>query len=347
MMATIVERKSDVGVRYLVMVRLKGHPVQCATFTRKTDAKLWAAQTEAAIRQGRHFQTIEARKHTLADLIDRYVAEGFQHKPKSLGKQSGQLAWWKAELGAYLLADVTPARIAECRSKLLAGATMRGRSRSPATVNRYLAALGDCLTDAVREYQWLDANPMSRVKKLSEPKGRTRFLSDTERAALLKASIEGEPWLHPLVLVAMTSGGRQGELLGLRWPDVDLQRGAVIFRDTKNGETRSVPVAGSALEALRSLAKVRRLDDDRVFLVTQSRADKAFKRALARSGIEGFRFHDLRHTAASYLAMSGATLAEIAEVLGHKTLAMVKRYSHMTDQHTAGIVGRMHERFFA
>src|SRR5687768_17006577 len=119
-MAVIERRKRGDGKpSFRAKVRLKGHPPSSATFERLTDARTWGQQTEAAIREGRYFKSIEAKKHTLADLIDRYVASVLPTKPKSEKKQKSQLLWWKAELGDYLLIDVTPPLIASARDKLL------------------------------------------------------------------------------------------------------------------------------------------------------------------------------------------------------------------------------------
>jgi integrase len=139
-------------------------------------------------------------------------------------------------------------------------------------------------------------------------------------------------------------------LLGLQWPDVELKRGTLTFHETKNGERRAVPLTGQALVLMRQHAKVRRLDTALLFPdPTGSRPlsiRNAFENAVERAGIADFRFHDLRHTAASYLAMNGASLMEIAEVLGHKTLNMVKRYAHLSEAHTRGVVERMNRAVF-
>jgi integrase len=177
-----------------------------------------------------------------------------------------------------------------------------------------------------------------------------RFLSDEERDALLSAcKASSNPWLYTCVVVALSTGMRKGELMGLHWRDVDLQAGRITLRETKNGQIRVVPLAGPALALLREHAKVRRLDTDLLFPGARKGSPvdlrTPWETALKRAGIENFRWHDLRHSTASYLAMNGASLAEIAEVLGHKTLAMVKRYAHLSEAQTADVVGRMNERF--
>jgi integrase len=336
--------------RYRVMIRLKGYPAQYATFSRRLDAERWAQATEVAIQEGRHFKTAEARKHTLAELIDRYVTSVLARKEKKKrNDQERHLCWWRDRLGHLVLADVTPAVLVEARDDLAQGATFYGRQRSPATVNRYLNTLSHALTVASVEWEWFEENPLRRVRRLKEPRGRVRFLSDDERERLLEACRQSsEDRLFPLVVLALSTGARRGELLGLRWPDIDLERGQAVLHHTKNQERRAVPLTGLSLEMLKERSRLRRIDTDFVFANHAGRPTfprKAWEEALIAAQLEDFRFHDLRHSAASYLAMSGATLAEIAEVLGHKTLAMVKRYAHLTDQHTSEVVARMNERF--
>jgi len=349
-MATIVRRPGPKGQQvYRAQVRRKGAPSLSATFDKLSDARKWIQSTEAAIFEGRHFKVIEAKRHTLADLIDRYIADILPHKGvSSVRKQTQQLLWWKARLGYCLLADITPALLAEHRDTLARGESIL---RSNATVNLYLAALSHVFTIAVKEWQWLDDSPMRKVSKPRLPRGRVRFLSDEERQHLLgSCQASRNPSLYPVVVLALATGARKGELLSLHWPDVDLQRGTLTFHETKNGERRTVPLTGQALALMQQHTKVRRLDTVLVFPDATGKRPvgirEAWEYASKRAGISDFRFHDLRHTAASYLAMNGASLLEIAEVLGHKTLAMVKRYAHLSEQHTARVVERMNTAIF-
>ncbi|KJV07021.1 tyrosine-type recombinase/integrase [Methylocucumis oryzae] len=352
-MATIKERTAKDGTaRYTAEIRLKGYPAQTATFKRKTDAKKWIQDTESAIREGRHFKTTEAKRHTLGDLVDRYIKDVLPTKPKQTQAQQPQLERWKSELGSYLLSDITPALIVECRDKLLSETTPHGNIRSPATVVRYMAALSHAFTIAVNEWQWLEDSPMRKVKKPKEPKGRVRWLDDGERSKLLIACKESSNrWLYLCVILALSTGMRQGELMGLQWQDVNLKDGFLILHETKNGERRRVPLTGHALMLLREHAKVRRLDTSLLFPSKSDPAKpidltKPWRNALKLAEINDFHWHDLRHCTASYLAMNGASLAEIAEVLGHKTLNMVKRYAHLSDGHVSNVVASMNAKIF-
>jgi integrase len=268
-----------------------------------------------------------------------------------------------------VLADVTPAVLSQCKTDLASGMQGDGRMtvttknprtgksttktvgpRSPSTVLRYMAVLSHAFSVATKEWQWLDDSPMRKVSKPKEPRGRVRYLSDDERDALLKACAASKSAdLHVAVMLALSTGARLMELMSLRWPQVDLQRRVITLTETKNGEIRSVPLTGKALEMVTERAKVRRIDTDLLF---PSKTDPhkpidlhgPFSTALKNAAIKDFRWHDLRHTTASWLAMNGASLAEIAEALGHKTLAMVKRYAHLSNAHTIRVVESMNKK---
>jgi len=371
-MATIEKRVSkDGGVSYRVKVRMLGHKAESATFTSLTKAKRWAQDTESAMRDGRHFKLAEAKKHTLGDLIDRFIRSALPANEEHAANTKAQLLWWKEQIGQKMLSDISSDVIVEQRDLLLNepiqtirkekqsdGSTkeiISCRKRGPATVVRYLAALSTVYTKAVKEWKWLarDQNPMPDVKKPKEPKGRVRFLSDEERTALLESCARRKnECLYIIVILALSTGARKGEVMDLTWDDVSFEHRRIVLRDTKNGETRSVPLAGVAYNLLKDHSKVRRIDTSLVFPRAGKNGDKpmsireAWKTAVEEAGIKDFRFHDLRHSAASYLAMNGATLAEIAEVLGHKTLQMVRRYTHLTESHTLGVVERMNRKIF-
>ena len=350
-MATIRKRVGKNGRQtYQVQVRVKGYPTQSKTFTLRKQAEQWARQTEAAIDEGRHFTKAEAKKHTLAEAIDRYINKVLPSK-RDKANQGRQLQWWREQFGNRLLADLTPALLSEYKERLSSQITHRGKQRSPASVNRYLAVLSHLFSVAVTEWGWLEDNPLRKVRKLKEPKGRIRFLSDSERYRLLETCQKSmNTALYPIVVLALSTGARKSEIMSLRWRDVDLTEGRAIVYETKNNETKSLPITGKALNLLKEHGKVRRLDTELVFPNKSGENPiniaKAWHTALENAEIEDFRFHDLRHTAASYLAMNGATLAEIAEVLGHKTLEMVKRYAHLSEQHKASVVESMNRKIF-
>jgi len=192
------------------------------------------------------------------------------------------------------------------------------------------------------------ANVMDKFS--TEYKNEDGETVDGERTRLMKACQSSDnPHLYTIVVLALSTGMRQGEIMGLTWDDVDLNQGRITLRETKNGEIRVVPLVSKALNLLRELP--RQTDTPLLFpnKVKQGKPMDLrvpWEKALKKAKIGNFHFHDLRHSAASYLAMNGATIAEIAEVLGHKTLQMVKRYAHLSESHVAGVVGRMNDQIF-
>ncbi len=370
-MARIKTRTAKDGTsRHTAEVRLKGFPPQSATFARLTDAKKWIQSTEAAIREGRHFKTRESKKHTFGDAIERYERDFLpvRFSKKEQRNRRPILAWWKENLGHHVLADLTPALFAECRDVLVKtpSRSKPGRKLSGDTIKRYFLTAGAVLKACVVDWAWLEQSPLKdgRIELPSIPAGRVRFLDDDERGRLLDACRNSEQeWLHLAVILAISTGMRQGELMNLYWkapktpPEetawgvAEVHRSAIILHQTKNGDRRRVPVVGHALELLKEHAKVRRLDSELVFpSPVDPHKPISFKRswttALRQAEIDNFRWHDLRHCTASYLAMNGASLAEIAEVLGHKTLQMVKRYSHLSDGHVSSVVESMNSKIF-
>ena len=344
-MATILKRNGARGVTWQAKVRKTGQRAVTKSFKRKVDAEAWAAEVERDFRLGR-LVSREAERRTLADLVERYGTEILAERGGDSDDRRRQLEVWNERLGRRLLINVTPSVLAEERGRL------KREGRSPATVNRYLAALSHAFTVATREWEWLDENPLRRVRRLPEPRGRVRFLADDERARLLGAARESDDGrLYTMVVVALSTGMRQGELLGLRWSDVHLSRALAILHQTKNGERRTLPLAGPALTLLEERSHARRPDSPYVFAARAGATAPRFPRrqwlnVLEAAEVEGFRFHDLRHSAASYLAMNGATLMEIADVLGHKTLQMVRRYSHLSEAHTRQVVAAMNAKIF-
>ena len=344
-MATITKRVDASGkTSYMVQVRLTGFAPETATFSTRTYAKAWATKIEADMREGRHFGA--NKRHIFADLAKAY-------EPHAKDKE--RLTYWIGVFGNSKLDAITPAKIAKQRDQLLTEDTLRYSTRltgdpvldasrvkakrTGATVNRYLASLSSCFTYGVKELQWVEKNPCFNIKKPKESVGRVRFLSDDERTALLKACQVNSD-LYLAVVLALSTGARQAEVMTLRFSQIDFQRKIITLTKTKNGETRTIPLVGSAFNLLQERAKVRSLTDDRIFPATRMakmtvciNLRKPWINALAEAGITDFRWHDLRHTAASYLAMAGVSLVEMSKILGHKTMQMVSRYSHLSDGH--------------
>ncbi len=351
-MAAIEKRQSEDGsTSYRVKIRLRGHEPVSATFDRLTDAKTWAAKTETDIKANRYFGA--AKRHTVKELIGRYETEAVPSL-KSARAVKLRLKYWTDAVGHLLLSDLNAATIKKHRDTLKATPKARGNGeRSGPDVNRAMAALSSALTYAVKELEWLEENPMTRVRKFKESDGRVRYLTETELPELLKACRASKhDHLLLAVLLSLSTGGRQSEIMTLTWKQIDLKNQTATLLDTKNGTMRSLPIVGEAFDLLTARAKVRKIDDDRLFPAgPRAKTKEAFadlrapwSAALKVAKITDFHWHDLRHTCASYMAMSGVSQLEMAKLLGHKTLAMTMRYSHLSPQRTIELAGGLAKR---
>jgi integrase len=312
-----------------------------ATFDKRSEARSWSSRLESEIKAGR-FRA--PNPHLVRDLVERYIATVVPHK-KTGARTAQQLRAWSELIGEHALEDLRPAAIATARDRL-------AETRGPATVVRYLSALSHAFTIAVKDWQWVESNPVKRITWPRQPRGRVRFLSEDEREALITAAADSKciP-LVSIIMLALLTGMRRGEILNLKWHNVDLERHRLILTDTKNKERRQVPLVPTAYAIVRSWKCGEISGNAYIFHKRGAtdipvRIDRHFKRAVRVAGLTDFRFHDLRHTAASYLAMTGATTNEIAEILGHKTLDMVKRYAHLTTTHSAKVLERMESEIY-
>ena len=373
-MASIRARTKANGERvFHVQVRMTGFPARTASFPTRRQAERWSTTVQAQMIEGKHFREVEARRRTLGEAIDRYTAEELPKKRNGAMHRT-MLPWWKLHAGRIKLADVTPVSISNLRSTLSREPFVRanaqskrttlkpgehatGYTRKSATVNRYLSVISHVFTVARKEWHWMSHNPMDGVSKLRENKGRVRYLTTEERAALLEQTAK-DPVLHTMVIVALSTACRAGELIKLTWRDVDLDEGRLLFRQTKNDEPRAAWLQGEALRAMTAHSNARRrrdadlldsdrLDNERVFPSSTGRTGYdyhvAFKIAVAAASIQNFRFHDLRHSAATYLAMEGASEQQLRAIGGWKS-AIVSRYVHLAAQDSREVMAKMNRK---
>ena len=209
----------------------------------------------------------------------------------------------------------------------------------PATINRELACLKTLFAKAV-DWGYAKCNPCARVKMLKEDNRRTRFLTLDEMERLLQAATPG---LRDALVVLIHTGMRMGEMRRLRWTDLDFDSGLVKLSNTKNGKTRFIPMN----EAVKQVLLRRRLAKESQTWVFAGREDKPwdfrvpFEKARHQAKLEDFHIHDLRHTFASWLCMNGVDLMTVKELLGHSTMIMTERYSHLTGHHKADAVAKL------
>lgn len=303
----------------------QGNQVRRSTGTgdrRVADAIL--AKVKVQIVEGQYFERAVAESHTFKELMDRYEKEHVARKLRHRGL-NGYMKNLRGFFGEKTLADITPKEIVAYKNKRYED------GMAPATINRELANLKKAFNLALREWEWCHMNPVSRVSMEKENNKRDRWLTEDEASRLLGCC---RPWLRDLVLFALHTGMRMGEILELTWRGVDFTRRTVTVFRSKNGERRTIPVNDTVLHVLKEKTKVRSLTVDRVFCskiftpLESGHLRRAFRLALGKAKIEDFHFHDLRHTFATRLVQAGIDLYKVQQLLGHKSPIMTQRYAH-------------------
>jgi integrase len=340
-MASIYKRKTGKGWR--AVIRRKGYPTVCETFDRKQEADDWAKETERRIKLGQFNFAAHNKDHTYADLLHRMEGDGVFDQQRSFKNCRSQFDYWKERLGAYALVHITHDLIGQERKILVDSA------RSPATINRYIAVLSSTLGYASKKLRWITGNPCRSILKLKENSGRDRILNDEETFFLLEACKQSKSsLLYPIVLFAITTGARRGEILKLEWRHVDLEKGIAFLTETKNGRPRSVALSDLVIAELRALYEARNPLKALVFASKTAfgRIDikKSWMQAVKRAGLTDYHFHDLRHQFATLAAGQGASNVELASAMGHRTLSQLLRYSNLDAKNSKKFSDHISER---
>lgn len=262
---------------------------------------------------------------------------------------SSQFEYWNQRLGAYALIHITPELIAQERKILIDSSLPDGSKRSPATINRYTAVLSSTFSYADKKLRWITENPCRTLSKLKESAGRDRILTDDEISRLLDACRRSKSsFLYPIVLFALTTGARRGEILNLEWRHVDLEKGIAFLTETKNGRPRSVALSDLVIAELKVLYEVRNPSKPLIFASKTAfgRIDikKSWVQAVLQAGLTDYHFHDLRHQFATLAAGQGASNVELATAMGHRTLSMLLRYSNLDAKNSKKFSDHISER---
>ncbi|CAA6603177.1 Phage integrase family protein [Rhodospirillaceae bacterium LM-1] len=327
-MATFIKR----GDSWQAKIRRRGFPTITRTFDTKAAAERWARDAESEMSRNVYVDGREAEQTTLFEALERYERE-VTPKKKGAARERYLIARWKKDdLALRSLASIRGADLASWRDKRLA------EGASPSTVRNNINLISHLFNIASREWGLESLNnPVRKITLPSPGRGRDRRLMDDEEARLMTA-LEGleSPWMKPLAQLALETGMRQGEMLGLRWEHVSLGRRVARLQDTKNGEARDVPLSTKAVKVLEALPRELK---GRVFPITRDQASYFFAKAAKAAGIEDLRFHDLRHEATSRFFERGLNMMEAAAITGHKTLQMLKRYTHLKAEDLAKRLG--------
>jgi integrase len=342
--ATIVKTNSGT---WKAVIRKTGWPTAAKTFRTKRDAEDWSRRTEDEMVRGAYIQRATADRLTLALALKRYVEEVTPTKrPSSQEPEYRRAAILSKHLGKYSLAALSPEIVAKFRDLRLSGEDRKDAEGKPIprannTVRLDLALLGHLFTVAIKEWGiGLPSNPVLNIRRPAPGPGRNRRLSLEEEKRLL-AAIDGHsnPMLHWIVRIALETGMRASEIVTLRRMQVDLKRRIVRLLETKNTSPRTVPLTVIAAASFREALDhpIRPIDTDLIFFGEPGRDGKrrpyqfnpVWLNIKREQGLADVRFHDLRHEAVSRFVEAGFSDQEVSAISGHKSMQMLKRYTHL------------------
>lgn len=325
-MATLRKR----GNQWEAQIRKQGWPALSKTLPTKAQAQQWAQATESEMARAAFVDQRPLNHLTLADLLERYAQEVTPSKKSHETELYRIRAFLRDPLAQTKLPELTGRRISLWRDQRLGVV-------SGTTTNRDLNLLSHIFNVARKEWDIPLVNPVANVRRPRNNRGRERRLSPKEESCLLNAlkpaprDAGGQftgpqnPWMLPLVVLALETAMRRGELLKLTWEQVFLEERYVRLLDTKNGTSRDVPLSSRARALLSALPQH---PTGKVFPISENAVKLAFTRAVRRAGLKDFHFHDLRHEATTRLSEKLDNVLELSAVTGHKTLSMLKRYYH-------------------
>ncbi len=319
-MATI--SKNQHGT-FRVQVRRTGHPSITKSFKSRQDAEAWARMTESELDRGIYVDRSPADGIFFSSLIQRYLDEVSPSK-KGYAQERTRLLKLKKVFTGFHVLKIENRHIAEYRDRRL-----RDGISSSSILNE-LSLISQVFEYAIKEWSLpIPDNPCKQIRKPKVSNARNRRLSyEEEHRLLLAAKHSKAPLLYSLIIIAIETGMRLGELLSLQWRYIDLEKRSAFLPETKNGSSRQVPLSTKSIEVLKTIEK--RSHTDRVFWSWSSNDSvvNVWKRLCHKAQIENLHFHDLRHEATSRLAVKLTNILELSAVTGHKDLRMLKRYYH-------------------
>lgn len=307
--------------KWQARVSVQGYPTEVKSFDTKAEAQQWARKIESSMDAGSFRDRSTAKTQRLFDVLERYKNEVTPSKRGAVREAEGIRFMQRHKMALHSMDKLSPTVIAGYRDERL-------KTVSAGTIIRELAILSSIISYARTEWSLQVDNPCELVRRPPSPAGRTRLLTAEEEEKLLhelRPVGKRSKWMIPLVRLALQTAMRRGELLALRWENIDLARQVAILPLTKNGSTRVVPLSTKAVAILLELP---RNTDGFVFKLSIGGLEVAFKKACKRAGIVDLHFHDLRHTATSHMAEKLPNVIELASVTGHQTIQMLKRYYH-------------------
>jgi len=306
----------------------RGKQVRRSTET--TDKKLAIRifdKLKGEIAEGKWFEILEGERITFSELMDKYMSEysALNKAPRSYERDKGLMKHLEPVFGKMILTEITTSQIAEYK------AMRRKEGASPRTVNYELILMGHAFNLALREWEWVKDNPVSRVRKEKVNNLIERWLTHEEEKKLVKASPK---WLREIIVFAIHTGFRESEIINLTWKQVDFKRRTVTLYEQKNKDVDTLPLNQTALKILRQRYESTNAENHLVFVnergkkIFPQNLIRSFHLAIKKAGIERLRFHDLRHTFATRLVQNGVDLYRVQKLGRWKTTSMIMRYAH-------------------
>lgn len=316
------------GQKWYIQLRHNSRLVRIATGTNnKKLAQEIEAKTRIELVEGKYFDKGQGDKKTFQDMAVKYMTEyAIKKAVRSKLRDGVSLKHLLPEFGDKYLSQIAPNQIARYKVK-------RGQEgASPKSINHELGFCKHAFNVAVKEWEWVKDNPFIKVSAEKLPQPRVRYLTREEFDRLYQIC---DDWLKTIIQIAVHTGMRQDNILSLTWQQVDLNRGIITLEHTKNGERLGLPMNYTVKNLLKELNKVRHINSPYIFhnstgnRISASTVQHGFHRVCKKVGIQDFRFHDLRHTFASWLIQGGVDLYRVQRLLGHKTGEMTRRYAHL------------------
>lgn len=359
-MAVIHKRIGKKGISYQAIVRIKGYKTICKTFDKKTDAKLWADDIEVQMKKGtykEHVLKVDENNpinsiETYADLIRIFKSDIAPKRYSYAEKYNCMYEWWIQQIGTFKIGTLQASHLASCKMILATEKILKGKKlvvRSNNTINKYLMCFSAVLTWAVKELEILEYNPMSKIDTMKKPNGRDRTLSEQEKIKLAEVCENSGELVLLFFLLLISTGGRHSEVETLQVENIDFKNSRVHFKNTKNNTNRGIGINSSLLNIIKVYLINNEIESGYIFL--NKKTNKLYymrgklEKAIKDAGLKDFHIHDLRHTFASKNAENGATLLDIAMLLGHKSLVMARRYTHLTLEHTDELARKTAQSF--
>jgi integrase len=314
-MATIRKRFTGWQAR----VQRKGFSEKCKTFNNKNDAVAWARMIESEMDRGIYLNRTAAESTTLAELLTRYLTEITPHKKGASIEAYRIKAWLKVDLAKRFISTIRTSNLATWRDNRII------EKASPNTIRLELAVISNLFNVAKSEWGFESLNnPTEHMRAPKLPAGRVRRVSDQEIELLIKNTESHE--LPYIIKIALESAMRRSEIASLEWKNINLDKRIALLPDTKNGEARTIPLTTTCVSIFKSIP---RNINGKVFNISAHAISYAFIRACRRCGLTDLHFHDLRHEAVTRFFEMGLNMMEVSTISGHKTLQMLKRYTHL------------------